>query len=263
MLSFIQILLSTLAYLQLLAVEPTPLPPDATPQADVASRTEPPIELDSIGSPLHAAADGAVTIAAESSCARNLSDCCRASGADPDSQFIHKVYLKTNMPAWAMLWINAAVEFDITERVSAQLPVYYSGFNYFTRTLKFRTFALQPSLRWWPRRDNMGFFLEGHFGLAWYDFAKDGEFRYQDHFKRRPAIGGGIGIGYRFHFNSNRRWTMEASLGAGIYHLNYDIFENHTNGYIVGQRRRTFYGIDHAALSISYSFDLGKKGGVR
>lgn len=172
-----------------------------------------------------------------------------------------KLYLKTNAPAWVMLWTNIAVEIDLARHFSAQLPVYYSGFNYFRRDVKFRTLTLQPEVRWWPRADNMGFFANIHAGVAWYNYAKGGDNRYQDHNRNTPAVGGGIGIGYRFHFTASRRWTMEASVGAGIYRLDYDIFNNVPNGLITGRRQRTFYGIDHAALSFSYSFGVGKKGG--
>ena len=180
----------------------------------------------------------------------------------PDT-FIKKLYLKTNAPAWLMLWTNLAIEADIAPHWSAQLPVYYSGFNYFRHTVKFRTFALVPELRWWTKDDNTGFFVNVHAGLAWYNYAKGGDFRYQDHHRKTPAIGGGVGIGYRFYFCKNRRWTMEAAIGAGIYRLDYDIFQNRHNGLIVGREKRTFYGIDQAALSFSYSFGLKKKGGDR
>lgn len=171
------------------------------------------------------------------------------------------LYLKTNMPAWAMLWSNIAVEVDLAPHWSFTCPVYYSGLNYFTGHTKFRTLAFQPEFRWWPRKDNAGFFAGAHFGLGWYNVAFGGEYRYQDHLKRTPAVGGGLAAGYRFHFCRNRRWQMEASLGFGVYRLDYDLFQNHADGLLVGRRQRTFYGIDQATFTVSYRFDLGKKKG--
>lgn len=174
-------------------------------------------------------------------------------------------YLKTNLPAWAMLWTNIAVEFDIHPRLSVQLPVYYSGFNYFTGKVKFRTLAIQPEARYWF---GSGYtrkaFVGAHFGLGWYNVAFGGNTRYQDHNRRTPAIGGGIAGGYRFRFTSNPRWQMEASVGVGCYRLDYDHFENRHNGHVTGRTRRTFFGLDQVALSVSYSFGLSdKKGGER
>lgn len=70
-----------------------------------------------------------------------------------------------------------------------------------------------------------------------------------------------MAAGYRFHFCRNRRWQMEASLGFGVYRLDYDLFQNHADGLLVGRRQRTFYGIDQATFTVSYRFDLGKKKG--
>ena len=56
---------------------------------------------------------------------------------------------------------------------------------------------------------------------------------------------------------------MEATVGAGIYKLDYDLFENRYNGPLTGRRQRTFYGIDQAALTISYRFDLDKRPNVK
>ena len=173
-------------------------------------------------------------------------------------------YLKTNLPAWGMLWMNVAVEIDINRHLSAQLPIYYSGFNYFSGDVKFRTLAIQPELRFWPGSGGeRKAFVGVHFGLGWYNVAFGGDTRYQDHNRRTPAIGGGISAGYRFRFTRNPRWEMEASIGAGCYRLDYDHFENRHNGRIIGRTQRTFFGIDQAALSVSYSFNLGKsKGGA-
>lgn len=180
---------------------------------------------------------------------------------EPEDYWHRHLTLKTNAPAWFMLWINGGIEIDMAPHFSAELPIYYSGFNYFTRYIKFRTLAVQPELRYWPKRDNNGFFIGAHFGLGWYNCAFDGDSRYQDHNRRTPAIGGGASIGYRFNFCRNHNWKMEVTVGYGVYKLDYDIFNNVTNGLITGRRQRTFYGIDRAALSFCYQFDLNKKKG--
>lgn len=177
--------------------------------------------------------------------------------------FRHKLYLKTNAPAWLVLWTNIAVEADIAPHWSAQIPVYYSGFNYFKSTLKFRTLAFQPEVRVWLRPDNQGLFFNAHGGIAWYNYAKNQDYRYQDCNGNTPALGGGIGLGYRWNLSRNGRWKLEASVGAGVYRLKYDIFENRHNGPRIATESRTFYGIDNAALSFSYTFDLSRKGGSR
>lgn len=175
--------------------------------------------------------------------------------------WIRHAYVKTNLPAWLCLWANIAGEIDIAPHWSANIAIYYSGWNYFKRSLKFRTTAIMPEVRYWLQECNDGFFVGAHPGLAYYNLALDGESRYQDHDGRTPAIGGGISIGFRFALPRNPRWKFEASVGGGIYHLDYDIFDNNANGLLVNRRHRTFYGLDNVSFSLCYSFDIIGKGG--
>lgn len=176
------------------------------------------------------------------------------------------IYVKTNLLGWGLLVTNLAVEIDMGNYFSATLPIYYSGWNYFTQTIKFRTFAVQPELRYWPWGNNDGLFAGAHMGLAYYNIATNGDWRYQDHNRETPAIGGGISIGYRMPISKNNRWKMEFSVGAGVYQLHYDKFNNTAetkDGLLVDSNKKTYWGIDQAAVSIVYTFNLNKKGGNR
>lgn len=175
------------------------------------------------------------------------------------SQDHHKpqIAVKTNAVGWAMGTVNAAVELDIAENWSVNLPVYYSGYDYFTETLKFRTFTFQPEFRYhFPEVE--GLFIGAHLGLGWFNVAY-GDWRIQD--SGRPAYGGGLGIGYRIPFRKNDRWAVEFALGAGVYDAAYDRFYNEANGPADALNlRKVFVGIDNAAVTFLYSIDLKKEG---
>lgn len=174
------------------------------------------------------------------------------------------LYIKTNVPAWFCSWLNAAIEIDLAPHWTAMIPVYYSGFDYFRVDQKFRTFAVVPEARWFPNRHNRGFFIGAHLGMAYYNVALRGDYRYQDHNGDTPALGGGLAVGFRHNFGKQKRWFMEYSIGAGVYSLDYDKFLNYKNGLLVGRDSRTFFGIDQAAVTIGYTFDLKrKKGGAK
>ena len=164
-------------------------------------------------------------------------------------------YLKSNAIGWGMLIANVAAEVDLADHWSFALPVYYSAMNYFTSTVKFRTLCFQPEVRYWFSDENNGWFGGAHFGLAWFNYAKGGDWRYQDHHKNTPILGGGLSGGYRKTISRDGRWLLEFSLGYGAYRLHYDRFHNEPNGQLVDTHRRTFYGIDHAAVTIAYRFD--------
>ena len=175
-----------------------------------------------------------------------------------------RLHLKTNAIGLGMAIANVAAEVDLAKHYSFTLPVYYSAWNYFKSTIKFRTFAVQPELRYWLSEENDGFFGGVHFGLAYYNFAFDGDYRYQDHNRETPAIGGGVSIGYRLPISQNNRWRVEFSLGAGVYSNHYDKFHNTPrtkDGQMIESIKKTYWGIDQAAVSFSYSFDLKWKGG--
>lgn len=167
-------------------------------------------------------------------------------------------YLKTNAVGWALFVSNLAIEVDFGKRWSFTLPIYYSGINYFTRTLKFRTFTMQPEIRYWFA-ENDGFFVGAHAGLGYYNYALNGDYRIQDRDADTPSIGGGISVGYRMPLGKSKRWKMEFTLGAGIYPARYDKFKNERNGALVSTHKTTFYGIDNAAVSFVYTFDRKNK----
>ena len=179
---------------------------------------------------------------------------------DHHESFSHHLYVKTNTIGWGMLIANLSAEIDLSTHWSFTLPVYYSSWNYFASKVKFRTFALQPETRYWFAEGHTGWFAGAHLGLAWFNYAKGGGWRYQDHSRQTPALGGGVSGGYRLSINADRKWWMEFSLGTGIYHLHYDIFHNEQNGKHVAEKKRTFYGIDQVAVSFVYRFDLQKGG---
>lgn len=181
-------------------------------------------------------------------------------------EWTRKLHLKTNAIGWGMAIANVAAEIDLAKHWSFSLPIYYSAWDYFKSTIKFRTFAVQPEFRYWLSEDNDGFFAGAHFGLAYYNFAFDGDYRYQDHNRETPAIGGGVNVGYRLPISKDNRWRVEFSLGAGVYSIHYDKFHNTPrtkDGMMTGSVSKTYWGIDQAAVSFSYSFDLKKKGGKR
>lgn len=163
--------------------------------------------------------------------------------------------IKTNIPALGLLIGNAAVEVDLTKALSLNIPVYYSALDYFNTDLKFRTLAVQPELRWYIPKSRR-FFTGAHFGLAWYNLALGGNYRYQDRDGNTPAIGGGLSLGYRQPLSRNGRWKLEFAVGGGAYHLRHDLFYNEPNGAFAGEESKTYLGLDNVSLSVTYSISM-------
>lgn len=182
------------------------------------------------------------------------------------TDWTRELYLKTNAIGLGLGMANVAAEVDLAKHWSFSLPVYYSAWDYFKATIKFRTFAIQPEVRYWLNEDNDGFFVGGHLGMAYYNFAFNGDYRYQDYNRETPALGGGLNLGYRLPISKDNRWRVEFSLGAGAYSNHYDIFHNTPrtkDGLRIEDIKKPYIGVDQAAVTFMYTFDLGKRGGKR
>lgn len=174
------------------------------------------------------------------------------------------LYVKTNTIYLAAAVANTAIEIDICPHVSFNLPVYYSAWDYIKSTIKLRTTSVQPEIRIWFNKNNQGFFTGPHFGIGYYNIALDGDYRYQDHNRETPAIGGGIALGYRLPISQNNRWHLELSIGGGAYKVHYDTFHNTSDtnkGLKTGEVKKTYIGPDQVTATISYSIPVRKKGG--
>lgn len=164
-----------------------------------------------------------------------------------------QIAVKTNALGWAMAVANVSAEIDIADDWSVNLPIYYSGADYFKETLKCRIFTFQPEFRYHIRNVS-GLFVGAHLGIGWFNIAY-GDWRVQDN--GCPAYGGGFGVGYKLPFKKNPRWAVEFSLGAGIYDTHYNKFYNEANGPLYkGNVHEVFVGIDNAAVTFLYSIDL-------
>ncbi len=165
-------------------------------------------------------------------------------------------HASTNVLAWTLGLTNLMGEYDFGCHWSVGLSLYYSGWNYAKATRKFRAFIFRPELRWWPGEGHRGLFVDGHIQMAAYNFALPGwEYRIQDVGGRHPALGGGIGVGYRLPLGRSGRWAAEAAIGAGVYHREYNRFVNEENGALVDRRERTFFGLDNVSVSVVYNFN--------
>lgn len=162
--------------------------------------------------------------------------------------------LKTNAIGWGMLVPNGAIEYKFNCHWSFNLPIYWSGLDYFNHKTKFRMFGVYPEMRYWFGKQD-GLFVGAHLALVYFNYAVHGSYRIQDHDKDTPAWGGGLNIGYRMPISKNNRWKMEFSAGCGVYDVHYDKFYNEKNGLrAVIDTHKTMFKLDNVAVNLTYSF---------
>ena len=168
--------------------------------------------------------------------------------------------LRTSVPSWAAAVANVAGEYDFACHWSVALDLRYSAWNYGRQTRKFRTFQLRPEVRWWPGEGHKGLFVDAHLAMIAYNVALPSwQFRIQDRGGKHPALGGGLGVGYRLNLSADGRWQLEGNVGLGVYHLDYNRYFNTgqtRRGPLYDSRRRTFAGVDNVSISIVYNLNL-------
>ena len=175
-------------------------------------------------------------------------------------------YVKTNfLPMPLMLTPNVGFSFEIGRHFSVSVPFYYSALDWFRRDRKFRVAGLQPEGRYWFRGGEfLGPFVGVHATFGWWNIAAGDGYRYQDHEGKRPTFGGGIQAGWKFPlFTKSKhpdRWGLELSIGAGYLPLYSDKFYDVVNGMKVDEIHTNYWGIDHAALSLTYKIDYKRRG---
>ena len=177
------------------------------------------------------------------------------SGYAQEARSQGSVFLKTNIPAWAALDANLAVEFGLGKHMSVSVPVYYSPFNWFGTQNRFRVIGTQPELRGWLRDDFSGPFAAVHGTVGFYNVALKGwDYRIQDRGGKTPAYGAGLNLGWRFRLDRARadRLGLEISVGGGWLHLDYDRFYNVENGRYDSSEVRDYIGIDHVSVALTY-----------
>lgn len=153
---------------------------------------------------------------------------------------------KTNIPAWALVVANAAVEYRFSEHWSVDVPVYYSCWTT-ARAYRFRTLAIQPSLRYWLSPEWKGHFFGVHLTTGQYNVSVDKNTRYQD-------VDGmyGIGLDYGYSLNFSEHWGLEFNIGAGYIHTKYNSYYNIDNGALFNTSVKDYWGLTRCGISIIY-----------
>lgn len=173
------------------------------------------------------------------------------------------VQVKTNALWVATGTFNLEAEVQVDPQWSFNLPFVYSPYN-MGRRRKWRILALQPEVRWWPKRTGEGHFIAANFTAVGFNIAFRGTERYQD--PNRMAWGFGASYGYALPMDKKRKWWVDFSLGLGFVNYKYDKFRNGGDGRPIGHGSGTYWGVTRASIGIAYRWQWQhhrrQKGGV-
>ena len=166
--------------------------------------------------------------------------------------------LKNNLLYDATLTPNLGIEGKVGERSTLQL---FYGLNpwKFSETKKLRHWSLMPEYRYWLSD-------KGPFG-GWFTgiHALGGEFNVggdilpislvktlKDNHYEGWFVGGGLTIGHAWRLADH--WNLEAALGVGYIHFDYDKYVNEWCGPLLESGPYNYFGPTKLALNIAYVF---------
>lgn len=155
-------------------------------------------------------------------------------------------WLKTNLPFYALVVPNLAVELRLADQWSLDIPVFYSPYTV-ARNYRYRVFALQPSARYWLKPGMKGHFFGVHLLGGMFNISVDERNRYQD---TDGMWGAGLDYGYAIKFS--KHWGMEFNIGVGYIWTRYDTFYNVENGISWDTSTANYLGITRLGISLIY-----------
>jgi hypothetical protein len=171
---------------------------------------------------------------------------------DEENTFPVRNYLRTNIVEDALAIPNITWELDLSTRTSIAVTTGLSYWNYIHGDIKLREYKLMPEFRYWFNQSRR-WHVEAHLGLIYFNFATGGEYRYQDKNGTHPALGGGVGVGYRLDLGKSPL-ALEFGVGVGVYNVRYDKFKNYYQGPLVSTHHITYVGLDRFNISLVYKF---------
>jgi hypothetical protein len=166
--------------------------------------------------------------------------------------------VKTNTLYDATATLNLAPEFRLGGKTSLELPLNWNPWR-FSNGRQWRHILVQPELRIWGRRFAEGSFFGLHGHYAFYNIGNLPEpFSpwMRAHRVQGSAVGAGISYGYRWYLGQSRRWGMEATVGVGYAHLNYEAYECGNCQKYDGRSKKNYFGPTKIGLYLVYNIGL-------
>lgn len=168
----------------------------------------------------------------------------------PKTDYTPEFVLKTNMLYDLTTSINLGAELKTSDKYTVDLSVNYNPWT-FSNNKKFKHVLVQPEVRRWNDGAFKGSFWGFHGIYAYYNVGGiDLSSSLKDH--RYQGSLYGLGISYGYQWVLSPVWRLEASVGLGYVHSNYDKYECQTCGKFIKSGNKNYFGPTKAALSLIY-----------
>ena len=177
----------------------------------------------------------------------------------PGSLGAQRVAIRTNLLYWASTTPNVSLEWRLSPRYTLSATLGYNAFDLPDHTSsddiavnpKLHHWLVMPEARYWFCRAFERRFLGIY---AMYGEYNAGGLKFIPSLSDRRYDGrtAGAGLSYGYQRALGKRWGLEASLGIGYIHMQYDKYDCGACGKKLGSYRRHYIGPTRASFSIVY-----------
>lgn len=168
-----------------------------------------------------------------------------------------KVAVKSNVAYDAATLLNLGIEYAWNGQWSAELSGVYNPFK-FKNGKQWQTTFVQPEVRYWFGEAFRGHFIGIHAQSGTFDAGNINlpfniapglkDYSYQGWFA-------GAGVAYGYQWKLGKQWNMEATLGIGYNHYDFEQYGCPVCGGKVGEGVKDRFCITKLGLSVIYVFD--------
>ena len=165
-----------------------------------------------------------------------------------ESAYMPKFTIKTNTVYLATATANLGFELGLSPKLTLDLSGSYNPWR-FSDHKQFKHWLIQPELRYWLHERFNGHFFGMHAHYAGVNVSNlfgTGHKRYQGYIY-------GAGISYGYQWAIGKRWSMEAEIGIGYAHVNYDRYDCGKCKSQSGRGHKNYFGPTKVALNIIYA----------
>lgn len=173
------------------------------------------------------------------------------SGAIFPKSNAQDIVVKSNLLYDLTTTLNLGAEIGLDEQWTLDLPINLNPWK-FNGTTGIRHWGIQPEVKYWfNERFDRSFIglhtLYSDFNVGEWSLFSDNmqNNRYQGHLF-------GIGFSYGYVWKLNNRWLLEASLGIGYVHTEYEKYPCTTCGSMIKEGHKNYFGPTKMALSLIY-----------
>lgn len=158
--------------------------------------------------------------------------------------------VKTNILYDATTTFSLGSEIGLSAKTSLDISGAYNPWE-FSKTKRMKLWMIQPEFRYWFCEKFNGHFVGIHAHGGQYNFSG---INFSDNMKNYNYQGDfyGAGISYGYQWIINNRWGIEASLGAGFIHFEYDKYPCAECGAKIENDKKDYWGLTKLGISFIY-----------